>query len=340
MKTCPLSAANETLLHGAQTIDELKARIVRYSSKFRPVVTAVVAPNPVVTRPRAPAATADTTEATTRCYNCTKLGHYQSRCPYETRPSDTCFKCWQTGHRHTACTNPRKTLRLKADIGAANRGPAAAEEPDMIALMEAVNVVSVAFVEHQNQCTEYIECPSLFDTGSPISFIRRNAVSFNIPDALTSTGLRALGGAELFAHGIVNCLIKFNGRCRQIKLTVVPTESMLLPLVLGRDFLSVFQIRLGQPRLIYDRDSLLELGRPKLVAATDADGTCALNSECLTRCRLFDPFRAPKPMRNESASHCNSTDSTDSTDSMIPKNRFPPMYHRYLPSIILTTSCQ
>lgn len=78
---------------------------------------------------------------------------------------------------------------------------------------------------------------SLFDTGSPISFIRHNAVS------LTSTGLRGLGGVELLTHGVIDCLIRFDGRCGQIKLTVVPNESMLLPCVLERDFLSAFQDR-------------------------------------------------------------------------------------------------
>ena len=101
------------------TIDELKGRMHRFEDELTtyanmPAVPMTRSAAPTIrsaapmTRSAAPMTQsaapmtqsaakpmpAANTEANTRCYNCCKLGHYQSRCPYEKRPNNSCFKCW------------------------------------------------------------------------------------------------------------------------------------------------------------------------------------------------------------------------------------------------------
>ncbi|XP_041771724.1 uncharacterized protein LOC121593455 [Anopheles merus] len=40
-----------------------------------------------------------------RCYNCSKIGHYQSSCPSPRRPAGSCFLCHQMGHSYQNCPN-------------------------------------------------------------------------------------------------------------------------------------------------------------------------------------------------------------------------------------------
>lgn len=102
------TAANESLLSGANTIAEWKSRMNRYAVRLQPTIIAVpqhsIAVGGVL-RPKMNAVAKPNPIAADvnviKCYNCSKSGHYQSACPYEKRTTDSCFKCWQTGHLHS-----------------------------------------------------------------------------------------------------------------------------------------------------------------------------------------------------------------------------------------------
>ena len=94
-----------TMLSFPGTIDELKGRMHRFEDELTAYANMPAAPTTrsaaPTTRSAAPMTQsaakpmpAANTEANTRCYNCCKLGHYQSRCPYEKRPNNLCFKYW------------------------------------------------------------------------------------------------------------------------------------------------------------------------------------------------------------------------------------------------------
>ena len=136
------------------------------------------------------------TEANTRCYNCCKLGHYQSRCPYEKRPSNSCFKCWGMGHSHRECPNPQRIL-----LHSNSRVPIAAtadptsddyEPPEAtyISGVNIVNMVSAKLLDFMTAGTRFNNFPSLFDTGSPVSFIRFSSLSDDAVKLLNNVLLR------------------------------------------------------------------------------------------------------------------------------------------------------
>ena len=102
------------MLSFPRTIDELKNRMHRFEVELlayaNSVVTKATAVPNVQTAAKSPSAASTDVESNTRCFNCSKLGRFQSRCPYNKRPTNLCFKCWNVGHTHRNCPNPRKIL--------------------------------------------------------------------------------------------------------------------------------------------------------------------------------------------------------------------------------------
>lgn len=182
----------------------------------------------------------DTSEI--RCFNCTRKGHYQSKCPYEKRPMNACFKCWKPGHGHRNCPNPKKILECKKIIAAIDSdvvddqrnyfhddGDKDFYPQTFLETINAVNLVSVAFSDNQIGCNNFLNVLSLFDTGSPINLVRKSVVPFEINTVpIESNKYRGLGG-KILEYGTVKCIIKFKNRCNRITLIVIPDEMMSVP---------------------------------------------------------------------------------------------------------------
>lgn len=312
---------NTDLLRGAKDIRELKDLTDRYKDLFKqgePKTTAAVTtafarqidakPKPAVKV--VTAATADTT----RCFNCSMFGHIKENCPYENRPTDACFKCWGIGHRHNTCTNPKKQLKLRQPMtgrtaaAAMNAGNDADEE--VARLQEAMNsiqTVSVAFLNLSTQGTQLKEIVSLFDTGSPISFIRKSHVPYAIPDTLQPSNLCGLGGKNIQMLTKIDCRITFHNQTENVTLVVLPNDAMMLPLILGRDFLKTFRIFLSRFKLMYSLNDLKQLNEPMPTELTEQTYFCALSSNKLSVIKRFNLCKTLGPMQELNALHGDFT---------------------------------
>ncbi|XP_065356322.1 uncharacterized protein LOC135950716 [Calliphora vicina] len=97
-------------LYGAETIDDLVKRLDRYEHRRQEVRMNAVKSAKTVAENKAKAGeTVDATKkpiAETRCFNCSKYGHFQSQCPKPKGPPNSCFICAETGHYHQSC--PKK----------------------------------------------------------------------------------------------------------------------------------------------------------------------------------------------------------------------------------------
>lgn len=333
------SSENAYLLYGANTIRELKDRVNRFDHKLtnRSSSTAVpsmrmriIGNGPAVnnrvnaaagSRPQHTATNTSATRnndgiAVPKCYNCSKNGHYQSACPYERRPTNSCFNCWGTGHTFRFCPNPKKilpTTRMAAAAGHADEQ----NDVEPIEALEAVNMVSVTFLDNLTGGTKLTNIVSLFDTGSPISFVRRSLVPHKVTESLRSTGLIGLGGTKIQTHGEVNCQIEFKQKKENLKLTVLPTESMTMSLVLGRDFLSKFKIFLSQMKFLYPKEQLLKINEAMLNKTSKQTYFCAPMSSKFAVAKRFNLIRpVAKPMI-QNTSQISSFDDIF-TDTEIP----------------------
>lgn len=63
--------------------------------------------------------------------------------------------------------------------------------------MDEINPVSIAFPNLPTSNTKFISFVSLFDTGSPNSFIRRSALPFHSTGVAQTTQLYGLGGKQI-----------------------------------------------------------------------------------------------------------------------------------------------
>lgn len=75
--------------------------------------------------------------------------------------------------------------------------------------VEAVNSVSVAFPNFLATNTEFTKFASLFDTGSPRSFIRRSVLPYEVTGTLKPINLYGIGGKQLMIQGEVKYAYTF-----------------------------------------------------------------------------------------------------------------------------------
>ena len=86
---------------------------------------------------------------------------------------------------------------------------------------------------------------TIFDTGSPTSFIRRSSLPNSIQCGdLYYSHLQGLGSVKLYIHGKAQCCIKIRGHLQIITVLILPADVLPTPLLLGRDCLKKFNIKL------------------------------------------------------------------------------------------------
>lgn len=255
-------APNANLFLSARTVDELKCLLNRHQQRMARVHPPAVRDAPT----RRPEIVKPTVKDDTviRCYNCSRTNHYQSACPFPQRPSGSCFRCWEHGHDHRSCVNPKKVLipmypkGRQVAFAMPNTDDYTAAPDEALA---AINSVSVAFYKPMNQNTVYKNIVSLFDTGSPVSFIRCDQVPFEVQTVSPLPKFCGLGGKRIDVKGEINCSIKFRKKTECLKIIVLPVESLNIPLILGRDFMRKFCINLVLNKIKYSKENLKKLNK-------------------------------------------------------------------------------
>lgn len=268
-----------SILYSATTIDQLKALAPRYlqireshlaqvrSNAARVNTNNLSATNNAATNPRAipkitPSATnnaATIPKATTstpasqnvvRCFNCSGLGHISANCTERRRTHGSCFRCGSEQHVQRDCPHPspRNTNQV-ALVDSFRQVDIDNENNDDINSVNEENIVSVAFPSGDSSrliCDTFV---SLFDTGSPVSLLRRSAIPNQcirapIDQNTKYSGYSGLGNFRLCTYGIIPIQIGFRKIIKTIDVYVVSDHLIPYPLLLGRNFLSAFRIKL------------------------------------------------------------------------------------------------
>lgn len=269
------------ILYNAVTIKEFKHAIEVYErrvegrTKPKPMPTKVENKTAVVAKVNTPGATniANPTNEP-RCFNCSRLNHLSTECPYEIRPRDICYRCWGKNHDRRNCTNPKYIQKLKAaaaQVGVTHDENEADDELADARSISAVGLVSVAFNDNSNKRSEFKKCLSLFDTGSAINLIQRSIYPYAVIEKLTSSKYRGIGQTVIkyFKHIVVS--VKIDNRISQIKLMIVPDDALPVPIIYGRPALRALNIKLCQIN-----------NKPKDILIKQTEGeNKRLNSLCL-----------------------------------------------------------
>lgn len=246
------------MLCTAKTLDDLRDMAHNYDRVRR---DASVARTKVANQPNKPSQYARTNQLTpsntkragAECYNCGKLGHLSRSCPGPKRDPKSCLCCGKMGHQIKDCKNPSMfEPNPLASITDGQYDQLTNDAADRDATeVDAMNQVSVAF-KIGCEVRAYSErLLSLFDTGSPASFIRRSVAPKELSATPTVyTNFKGIGNKKLFSYGQVPMQSKFRNHIGTINVFILADDVLPVPLLLGRDFLNEFGIRMMQ----YDHD--------------------------------------------------------------------------------------
>lgn len=168
-----------------------------------------------------------------RCYNCNKVGHLSVDCKQPKREKGACFNCFEMGHQLRDC--PKKLSQKEVrEVHYVNDSP---EE-------DAFNKMVEFKISNQN-IIYILNLVALLDSGSPISFIKETyAKDYNSENAYDFIDKFAgVNGSRLIVLGSIKVSVKMNDIMKNdITLLVVPDNTMMSNVVLGRDILKIFNL--------------------------------------------------------------------------------------------------
>lgn len=176
-----------------------------------------------------------------RCFNCNGVGHRAADCRRPRRQPGPCFGSGSREHRLRQCPSGRDAQMMDKcteNIGCVSKKHAFSEK--------------LKFRFEKNNCADEIIVDCLYDSSSPISFVKEKYVSVRVRDYEHPTNLfTEINQSELKILAKTDACVSTDRDEVQIKIYVVPNETMTMPVVLGRDFLEA-----GKFKLIRDTEKV------------------------------------------------------------------------------------
>ncbi|XP_022160829.1 uncharacterized protein LOC111026944 [Myzus persicae] len=176
-----------------------------------------------------------------RCYNCGSFEHISPACTKPKRPKGSCFKCGSADHQISQCPSDQGPANIQHQQ-APNDSAMVLQQSDVVTPAYIINID----VKFNNSLLSNIL--AVVDTGSPISLIREQVLPelTEIVTSPTNSGIVGINGSELIILGqmYVDVFQPNIGDPLNIKLKVVPNDTIKCDCLLGRDFLS-------HPRVIF-----------------------------------------------------------------------------------------
>lgn len=227
-----------SILYGARTLASLKDLLMEYE-RYRlrsPKASAAMAPaarpsSSYGTRPSPATQREVTTAEPVRCFNCREFGHISAACPRPRRPPGGCFKCFETSHIYKDCPLKRRVGLVAAQ---AETTTATNAQPEEAPLENEISVLQLVSVTIPSDLTGHVICLglilSLFDTGSPVSFVQKSVLPVGVPsDQLFLSRYKGMGDSKIFTYGTANLLIQFGNISNLISVVVVPDSILPTP---------------------------------------------------------------------------------------------------------------
>lgn len=196
---------------------------------------------PVAATARSPGAQKDI-----RCFNCSKFGHMASKCSEKKRTPNSCFGCGATDHMINACPK-RKVAAIRTTDAADETVVGLVQDGD--GTVPFFNNVSCSInmpyglVEFNSNC--------ILDSGSPITLIEVDSIPAGHPvhhQILTRSQYTGLGGDNknecIHTFGIIKLKLKAMNLERNINAFVIPPGRLPSKLLLGRDSMELFGLKL------------------------------------------------------------------------------------------------
>lgn len=231
------------VLESAEDLDELKSLLIRYERRKKNSAVRELNAQSSTTKKYSDGAGVKKRSADTKgevqCYNCSKLGHISVNCMEKRRAPGSCFVCGDPNHFKGDCPQ-----RRRVSFAADGRRDVTLED-DLTEEINVLQMVSLMFIFDKVRNDKLTEFLSLFDTGSPVSFMQRSLLPLDcITGELLDSNFKGINSEKILTYGKIRVLIKFKKYINELYIIVVPDVTLPVPLLLGRDFLRKFNIEL------------------------------------------------------------------------------------------------
>ncbi|XP_015433583.1 PREDICTED: uncharacterized protein LOC107189537 [Dufourea novaeangliae] len=175
------------------------------------------------------------TRSPPRCFNCQETGHLSKDCT-KSRKSRSCFKCGEEGHFSRDCPKTKRVPDVQVTCVRTER----CEDEDFQRKIQYE-------LGYDNEQFSF-SLKTLFDTGSPISFIKEKFILNEAIETIEISNSRfhGINDSELNIVGkvCVNVTID-DAKKENFQLYVVDNNTMTTAVVLGRDVLNEFGLTLA-----------------------------------------------------------------------------------------------
>jgi len=182
-----------------------------------------------------------------RCYNCLENGHLATSCMKPKRKNGACFRCGSEDHKLKDCPKQSPKNRFTMDRSITDRSTT--NRPTMentAGTVQAKSINSESYMvnltygirdEYNNESIFIVK--ALIDS-FPISLIREEYIPPSARECvLTEKKFHGLNGSELQIVGMFRGNVKVNDVPLELEFRVVPTKTMSVPALLGRDFMAI-----------------------------------------------------------------------------------------------------
>nr|XP_012232177.1 PREDICTED: uncharacterized protein K02A2.6-like [Linepithema humile] len=230
---------SKTILYGAKTISQLKARLDTYElikAKNKNANNVKVRSDDFRKR-QLQASKTDENAKIKRCYNCGGKSHVSSACPLKEK-GVLCFKCNGHGHIAANCTQSTKEKNCNA---------AQSKVENNLKVIRDKSKKIYKLVKTYNN-----EVNALFDSGSNISLMRAGFyVKIGAPSLVKQTiKFCGVGAAENVTLGRTYVKIETNGEYFEIDFHVVADALLNDDVLVGSDFLENVDMRIRGGKII------------------------------------------------------------------------------------------
>ena len=195
--------------------------------------------------------------ASVRCYNCSSFGHYSGQCLKPRRTIGACFSCGQHDHQKLECANAAGKNNIP--VFATNETTSERDSYADIEKIKAYQQVSVSLETLNGVKKFHSYVYSLFDSGSPTSFISETFVPDGAAKKASPSGYKGLGNKPLSSLGHIVCNIGFRHKIISHRFIILSKSDMDWPIINGRDALDKLNVHLYHSFYLYSKEKLLSL---------------------------------------------------------------------------------